>query len=137
MGAAGMETFLSTALTPVPTIPSAHAPPTPSTPTSSSRCAVHTTDIDGPRCRQLHFWQQPRVVLDHRPQPRGSFIQREIVARTGLFDCRTHPRTWPILRETQMPTALIDVGYVTNPDDASWLDDPAHRDIVAEAISSR
>lgn len=33
-----------------------------------------------------------------------------------------------------MPTALIDVGYVTNPDDASWLDDPAHRDIVAEAI---
>ncbi|MFT4202148.1 N-acetylmuramoyl-L-alanine amidase [Gordonia sp. (in: high G+C Gram-positive bacteria)] len=64
----------------------------------------------------------------------ASFIQREIVARTGLYDCRTHPRTWPILRETRMPTALIEIGYITNPTDASWLDDPAHRDTVAEAI---
>ncbi len=64
----------------------------------------------------------------------ASFIQREIVARTGLFDCRTHARTWPILSETQMPTALIDIGYVTNPADAAWLGEPANRDTVAEAI---
>ncbi|GAB11719.1 putative N-acetylmuramoyl-L-alanine amidase [Gordonia araii NBRC 100433] len=64
----------------------------------------------------------------------ASFIQREIVARTGLYDCRTHPRTWSILRETRMPTALLDIGYITNPTDAAWLDDPAHRDTVAEAI---
>ncbi|MFT3901509.1 MAG: N-acetylmuramoyl-L-alanine amidase [Gordonia sp. (in: high G+C Gram-positive bacteria)] len=64
----------------------------------------------------------------------ASFIQREIVARTGLYDCRTHPRTWTILRETRMPTALIEVGYATNPVDAAWLDDPHNRDVVAEAI---
>lgn len=64
----------------------------------------------------------------------AGFIQREIVARTGLTDCRTHERTWDILRLTRMPVALIDVGYITSPEDAAVLDDPRRRDVIAEAI---
>ncbi len=40
----------------------------------------------------------------------AGFIQREIAARTPLADCRTHERTWDVLRLTRMPVALIDVG---------------------------
>lgn len=64
----------------------------------------------------------------------SGFIQREIVARTGLADCRTHQRTWDILRLTRMPVSLIDIGYLTNPADAGKLNDPRTRDIIAEAI---
>jgi N-acetylmuramoyl-L-alanine amidase len=64
----------------------------------------------------------------------SGFIQREIVARTPLRDCRTHPRTWDILRLTKMPTVQIDLGYLTNRDDAMVLTDPRFRDIIAEAI---
>lgn len=64
----------------------------------------------------------------------SGFIQREIVARTGLADCRTHQRTWDILRLTRMPVSLIDIGYLTNPVDAGKLNDPQTRDIIAEAI---
>ncbi|NED66501.1 N-acetylmuramoyl-L-alanine amidase, partial [Streptomyces sp. SID10244] len=54
----------------------------------------------------------------------AGFIQREIAARTSLTDCRTHERTWDVLRLTRMPVALIDVGYITNQNDAELLNDP-------------
>ncbi|MCG7634893.1 MULTISPECIES: N-acetylmuramoyl-L-alanine amidase [Gordonia] len=64
----------------------------------------------------------------------AGFIQREIAARTPLSDCRTHERTWDLLRLTKMPVALIDVGYITNPDDAAVLADSDWRNVIADAI---
>src|SRR6478672_8536496 len=64
----------------------------------------------------------------------AGLLQREIVARTDLPDLRSHARSWEILRLTQMPAVCLEVGYVTNPDDAARLADPAFRDVVAEAI---
>jgi N-acetylmuramoyl-L-alanine amidase len=64
----------------------------------------------------------------------AGLLQREIVARTDLPDLRSHARSWEILRLTQMPAVCLEVGYVTNPEDAARLADPAFRDVVAEAI---
>lgn len=64
----------------------------------------------------------------------ASLVQREIVARTDLTDCRTHPRTWDMLRRTRMTAVRVEMGYLTNPHDAARLRDPAFRDLVAEAI---
>ncbi|WP_345493993.1 N-acetylmuramoyl-L-alanine amidase [Nocardia callitridis] len=64
----------------------------------------------------------------------AGFIQREVVARTALQDCRTHPRTWDLLRLTKMPTVQVDIGYLTNDYDAVTLTDPRMRDVIAEAI---
>lgn len=64
----------------------------------------------------------------------AGFIQREIVARTPLVDCRIHERTWDMLRLTAMPVVLIDIGYITNPGDAALLVDSEYRNVIAEAI---
>ncbi|MGY4708410.1 N-acetylmuramoyl-L-alanine amidase [Mycolicibacterium sp. CBM1] len=64
----------------------------------------------------------------------ADFIQREVVARTGLRDCRTHGRTWDLLRLTRMPTVQVDVGYITNPRDRSMLVTTQMRDSIAEGI---
>ncbi len=64
----------------------------------------------------------------------AGFIQREVVARTSLQDCRTHARTWDLLRLTKMPTVQVDIGYLTNEYDASVLTNPRMRDVIAEAI---
>ncbi|MGW0038096.1 peptidoglycan-binding protein [Gordonia sp. NPDC003376] len=64
----------------------------------------------------------------------AGFIQREVAARTPLTDCRSHERTWELLRVTRMPVTLIDIGYITNPDDAEILGDPDYRNVIAEAI---
>jgi len=64
----------------------------------------------------------------------ADFIQRELAARTGLLDCRTHAKTWEILRLTRCPAVRIEIGYLTNPADRARLADPAFRDVVAEGI---
>ncbi|AKE42285.1 hydrolase [Corynebacterium kutscheri] len=64
----------------------------------------------------------------------SGFIQREIVARTGLVNCGNHGRTWDLLRITKMPTVEVVTGYLTNPNDVAILSDPKHRDAIAEAI---
>ena len=64
----------------------------------------------------------------------ASLVQREIVARTDLVDLRTHAKAWDLLRRTRMPAVRIDVGYITNPGDASRLATPSFRDVVAEAV---
>src|SRR5690606_8588028 len=64
----------------------------------------------------------------------AGLIQREIVARTDLVDCRTHAKTWDLLRHTRMAAVRVELGYITNPHDAARLADPDFRDVVAEAI---
>ena len=65
----------------------------------------------------------------------AGLVQREIVARTDLVDCRTHGKTWDVLRRTRMPAVRVELGYLTNPGDAARLADPAFRDTVAEAVT--
>jgi N-acetylmuramoyl-L-alanine amidase len=64
----------------------------------------------------------------------AELLLREIVARTDLQDCGSHPKTWDILRRTRMPAVRLDLGYLTNPGDAARLSDSSFRDVVAEAI---
>lgn len=64
----------------------------------------------------------------------AGLVQREIVARTGLRDCRTHAKAWDLLRLTRMPAVRVEVGYLTSPADRGRLVDPRFRDRVVEAI---
>jgi N-acetylmuramoyl-L-alanine amidase len=64
----------------------------------------------------------------------AELLQRELVERTGLRDCRTHAKTWDLLRLTRMPAVRVEIGYLTSPEDLPRLIDPHFRDRVAEAI---
>lgn len=64
----------------------------------------------------------------------ADLIRRELVVRAGLVDCLSHARAWDLLRRTTMPTVRLDVGYLSNAEDARRLADPAFRDVVADAV---
>jgi N-acetylmuramoyl-L-alanine amidase len=64
----------------------------------------------------------------------AELIQRELVARSGLTNCRSHPCAWVLLQRTLMPTVRIEAGYLSHPEDAARLADPSFLDILAEAI---
>jgi len=134
MAAAGMETYLSH---------DGHG-----TPTDEDRAKVaNQVGVDltiSLRCAHYPNERAHGVTTFYFGNSHGSFstigrelaqfIQREIVARTDLMDCRTHERTWELLRLTKMPAALIEIGYITNSADAAVLSDPQSRDTIAEAI---
>jgi N-acetylmuramoyl-L-alanine amidase len=64
----------------------------------------------------------------------AGLVQREIVVRTSMRDCRTHAKTWDLLRLTRMPAVRVEVGYLTSREDRQRLVDPLFRDRVVEAI---
>lgn len=64
----------------------------------------------------------------------ADLLLREIVARTGLANCRSHGRSWALLQQTAMPTVRLEAGYLSHPDDARRLSDPGFRDTLAEAV---
>ncbi|GAB3075543.1 N-acetylmuramoyl-L-alanine amidase [Pedococcus soli] len=64
----------------------------------------------------------------------ADLVLREIVARTGLANCRSHGRSWTLLQQTTMPAVRIEAGYLSHPADAARLADPAFRDTLAEAV---
>jgi len=134
MTAIGMETFLSR--------------PANRSPSDAERAATANT-VGADLMISLRFESHPNpsasgVACFYFGSPHGSvstigrnladFIQREVVARTGLRDCRTHGRTWDLLRLTRMPTVQVDVGYITSSHDLTTLMTRECRDAIAEGV---
>jgi len=65
----------------------------------------------------------------------ADILQNEITNRTMLRDCRTHARTWDLLRLTRMPAVRIDLGYATNAVDSQILATAEHRDSISSALA--
>jgi N-acetylmuramoyl-L-alanine amidase len=64
----------------------------------------------------------------------AQLVHSEIVSRTDLLNCRTHPKSWDFLRLTRSPAVRIDLGYLTNPGDATRLSNPQFRDTIVEGM---
>jgi N-acetylmuramoyl-L-alanine amidase len=64
----------------------------------------------------------------------ANLVQREIVVRTGMQDCRIHAKTWELLRLTRMPAVRVDLGYLTSAKDRDRLVNPMFREQIVEAI---
>ena len=98
--------------------------------------SLHVDRADSPRphgVASYHFGAG-RGTTSTVGEQLASLVQREVVARTDLLDCRVHEKTWELLRLTRMPAVRLEVGHVTSPGDAARLSDPAFRDTVAEAV---
>ncbi|HWL36059.1 MAG TPA: N-acetylmuramoyl-L-alanine amidase [Frankiaceae bacterium] len=81
-----------------------------------------------------YYFGNARIGASATGERLADLVQREVVARTDLLDCRTHPQSWDLLRLTRMPAVEVVPGYLTNPHDAARLGDPEFRDTVAEAL---
>jgi N-acetylmuramoyl-L-alanine amidase len=66
----------------------------------------------------------------------AALLQDEVTGRTDLLDCRTHAKTWTLLRLTRMPAVRLELGYLSNAADARRLASPEFRDTLAEAVVS-
>lgn len=134
MTAIGIETFLSRSVSAAPSdVERATMANTVGADMMISlRCAAHPSPAAN-GVASFHFGNSHGSVSTIG-RNLADFIQREVVARTGLRDCRVHGRTWDLLRLTRMPTVQVDVGYITSPSDRATLVSPASRDALAEGI---
>ena len=62
-------------------------------------------------------------------------LQSSMLAATGMRDRGVKQARFLVLRQTTMPAALVEVGFVTGAQDAPRLADPAWRETMAQAIA--
>ncbi len=97
--------------------------------------SLHVDGDKNPSCRGISTYyygtQRDRSLVGARL---AELIQAEVLAATDLLDCRSHPKTWEMLRRTRMPAVRVELGYLTNPGDAVRLANAEFRDVLAEAI---
>jgi N-acetylmuramoyl-L-alanine amidase len=98
--------------------------------------SVHVDGHRNPKCHGVatFYYGVPGGVASTSGERLAELMQAELVARTGLLGCRAHPRTWDLLRRTRMPAVRVEVGYLTNPDDAARLAESELRDAVADGV---
>ena len=64
----------------------------------------------------------------------ANLARREVIARTGMLDLGSHPKTWDLLRMSRMPAVRLDCGYLSHPVDRLLLLDARVRSAVAHAV---
>ncbi|HET6770288.1 MAG TPA: N-acetylmuramoyl-L-alanine amidase [Actinomycetota bacterium] len=64
----------------------------------------------------------------------AELIQEELSDWTGVRDGRTHPMSFPLLRETPMPAVQVEPCFITNPKEEQLLTEERFRSEVARAL---
>lgn len=65
----------------------------------------------------------------------AQYIHNSILQMTGSPNRGVREARFYVLRHTQMPAVLVEVGFVTGAEDAPKLADPAYRSLMAQAIA--
>lgn len=65
----------------------------------------------------------------------AQYIHNSVLQTTGAPNRGVREARFYVLRHTQMPAVLVEVGFVTGAQDAAKLADPAYRSVMAEAIA--
>ena len=64
----------------------------------------------------------------------ANLVRREVIARTGMLDLGSHPKTWDLLRMSRMPAVRLECGYLSHPVDRLLLLDARLRSTIAHAV---
>ncbi|MCL2362936.1 MAG: N-acetylmuramoyl-L-alanine amidase family protein [Defluviitaleaceae bacterium] len=62
-------------------------------------------------------------------------MQYNLIMATGAIDRGIKPNSnWIVLRDTNMPAVLMEVGFLSNREEAMRLNNPQHQQVIARAI---
>jgi N-acetylmuramoyl-L-alanine amidase len=97
--------------------------------------SVGVNALDNPQARgsSTYYFGAPHFVSEGGYRL-ATLVQDHITAADWRPDCRVHPMTWSILRETRMPTIVTEPGFITSPHDEQQLADPSRQDALADAL---
>lgn len=65
----------------------------------------------------------------------AEIVQAELVKATGFINRGIKTANFYVLKYTKMPAILVEIGFISNNDEAKKLADPSVQDKIAQAIS--
>ena len=85
------------------------------------------SSIDG----AMTFYQTGQ---ERRSQGLAQAIQKDMIKATGARDKGVQTESFHVIRNTTMPSVLVEMGFVSNPAEAELLSDNAYRNKMAQGI---
>jgi N-acetylmuramoyl-L-alanine amidase len=66
----------------------------------------------------------------------ATLVQQQLVRATGGVDRGVKSARFYVIRHTQMPSILVETGFVTNPQEAANLNNPNYQERLAQAMAN-
>ncbi len=64
----------------------------------------------------------------------ASTLQKNLLAKLGSFDRKVKTENFIVLRQSEVPATLCEIGFITNSQEGAKLNSPEYRQLAAEAI---
>lgn len=88
--------------------------------------------------RRLHHPLVPPMPAPPRVEARESAFLADAVTRSlraGGFRAEEETSDYYVLKNPAQPSILVEIGYLSNPDEAARLKDPAYQDKLADSMA--
>jgi N-acetylmuramoyl-L-alanine amidase len=98
--------------------------------------SIHANGLDSPAARgAAAYYFGHGAAVSEAGRMLAQLAVDAVVQETGTLNCRTHPSTTALLRESRAPAVLIEPGFLTHPDEGRALADPAVQRRIAAALT--
>lgn len=91
--------------------------------------SIHSNSNDNP-----NFHGAMTFYGGERSEELAETIQKNLVYRTKAEDKGIQMAGFYVIRNTSMPSVLVEMGFVSNPKEAKRLSDPSYRERIANGI---
>lgn len=98
--------------------------------------SIHANGVASPHGRgaaAYHFGTDAQI--SDRGLRLATLCLEAVLAATGTVDCRVHPSTLAILRESRAPAVVLEPGFLTHPEEGRALTDPVTQQRIAAALA--
>jgi N-acetylmuramoyl-L-alanine amidase len=97
--------------------------------------SISSNALPNPRARgAATYYFGTQQFVSESGQRLAELVQDELVAHDWVPDCRVHPMSWAILRETRMTAIVVEPGFLTSPTDEARLVAPDSQAMIVEAL---
>lgn len=98
--------------------------------------SIHLNGLPSPAARgaAAYYFGQDSYVSE-RGRRLAQLAVDNVVAATGGPNCRTHPSTSTLLRESRAPAVVVEPGFLTHPEEGRALLTGEHQAVVAGALT--
>lgn len=100
--------------------------------------SIHCDFVDSPLphgVAAFYYGDPDGGVHSYAGRRLADHVLDAVCSSVDVLDCRSHPRTWDLLRLTRMAAIRVELGYLSNAVDAARLADERHLDRLAESIA--